>query len=353
MQPNARTVAFDTLLRTHNGSWADEVLRPLSNSLSSQDAALAHQLTFGCLRHQAQLDFLISHFAGKAMKLDVEVRIALRLGIFQLRYLDRIPPHAAVGESVELVKRARKRSATGLVNAILRKVTRQPIQYPDQATELSIPPWLLESWSRSHGAANAEACAKAFLDQPEAHFLEGVLEGRRMDIGAQTIVPLLDLRPGMTMLDLCSAPGNKTAQALAADADVVACDLHLHRLRQVECEKRVVVDATTELPFHLKFDRILVDAPCSGTGTLGRNPEIKWRLKPGDIADLAARQAKILGNALKLLKPGGRLVYATCSLETEENERVVEGVAPGRILESSYRIPGRDPGDGFYGAIIS
>ena len=349
MQPTARMVAFDTLLRTNTGAWADEVLRPLSNTLSPQDAALAHQLTFGCLRHQAQLDFLISHFVGKTIKLDPEVRIALRLGIFQLRYLDRIPPHAAVGETVELVKRARKRSATGLVNAVLRKVTREPVPYPDRPIELSIPAWLLESWTQRHGAAAAEACAEAFLTQPEAHYHEG----RRMDVGAQTIVPLLDIQPGMTLLDLCSAPGNKTAQALSAGADVVACDLHLHRLRQVECDKRVVVDATSELPFHTQFDRILVDAPCSGTGTLGRNPEIKWRLKPADIADLAVRQTKILCNALKLLKPGGRLVYATCSLEADENERVVEMVAAGRIAESTYRIPGRDPGDGFYAAVIT
>ena len=350
MQPTARSAAFDTLLRVHNRSWADEVLRPLANALSTQDAALAHQLTFGCLRHQAQLDFLITHFAGKAIKLDPEVQIALRLGIFQLRYLDRIPAHAAVGETVELVKRARKRSATGLVNAVLRKVTRLPVPYPDRPTELSIPAWLLESWKNHHGTAAAEACAEAFLIQPEAHYHEG----RRMDVGAQTIVPLLDIKPGMTLLDLCSAPGNKTAQALAAGADVVACDLHLHRLRQVECEKRVVVDATGELPFReASFDRILVDAPCSGTGTLGRNPEIKWRLKPEDITDLAARQTSILSNALKLLKPGGRLVYATCSLEIEENERVVEAVAAGRIMESTYRIPGRDPGDGFYAAVIT
>ena len=128
--PTARTTAFDTLLRTARGAWADEILRHHSAALSTQDAGLAHQLVFGCLRYQLQLDFLIDHFAGRTIKLDPEVRIALRLGIFQLRYLDRIPAHAAVATTVELVKRARKRSATGFVNAVLRKVTRDPVDFP-------------------------------------------------------------------------------------------------------------------------------------------------------------------------------------------------------------------------------
>ena len=345
----ARTVAFDVLLRTHSGAWADEVLRPLAVGLHTKDAGLAHQLVFGCLRFQAQLDFLITHFAGKTIKLDPEVRIALRLGIFQLRYLDRIPDHAAVAETVELVKRARKRSATGLVNAVLRKVTREPIPFPDRPTALSTPAWLLDSWTQQHGADQAESIARTFLIQPEAHF-QG---DRQMDIGAQSIIPLLDLQSGMKMLDLCAAPGNKTIQALATGADVVACDRYLHRLKQVDCPKRVVLDATLVLPFHTLFDRILVDAPCSGTGTLGRNPEIKWRLKPSDIDDLAQRQQKILTNALALLKPGGRLVYATCSLQAKENEAVVEAVVTGRTEQSFYRIPGLAEGDGFYAAVIT
>ena len=347
----ARTAAFDVLLRTHSGAWADEVLRPISEHLNERDAALAHQLTFGCLRYQAQLDFLIGHFSGKQMKLDLEVRIALRLGIFQLRYLDRIPPHAAVAETVDLVKRARKRSATGLVNAVLRKVTRDPVAFPDRETELSMPEWLLNSWTQQHGEAGANTIARTFLSQPEAHFVEA--DGRQMDIGAQSIVPLLDLQPGMRLLDLCAAPGNKTMQALSIGAEVIACDLHFHRLRQVNCPQRVVLDATAGLPFHTLFDRILVDAPCSGTGTLGRNPEIRWRLTPADVQDLATRQVKILNNALGLLKPGGKLVYSTCSLEKAENEQVVNQAAAGRATQSFYRIPGLQDGDGFYASVIT
>ena len=130
----------------------------------------------------------------------------------------------------------------------------------------------------------------------------------------------------MTVLDLCAAPGNKTAQALALGANVTACDRYLKRLAEVpDAAQRVVLDAATALPFNMKFDRILVDAPCSGTGTLARNPEIKWRLRQTDLSRFAGLQRKILENALPHLKPGGRLIYATCSLEREENEDIVAG----------------------------
>jgi 16S rRNA (cytosine967-C5)-methyltransferase len=152
----------------------------------------------------------------------------------------------------------------------------------------------------------------------------------------------------MTVLDLCSAPGNKTAQAIAAGARVIACDVSMSRLAGVP-GSRVLLDATQPLPFGAKFDRILIDAPCSGTGTLARNPEIKWRLKPGDLARFQSAQRQMLQRALELLKPAGRLVYSTCSLEEEENEDVLEG----RHAEIHHRLPGRDPGDGFFAAVIA
>ena len=166
-------------------------------------------------------------------------------------------------------------------------------------------------------------------------------------------MPLLDLEAGQTFLDLCAAPGNKTAQALECGVRAVACDLHLRRLarmKELGCDF-VVLDGTRPLPFAARFDRILVDAPCSGTGTLARNPEIKWRLRPADVADLHASQTALLRNALKLLAPGGRLVYSTCSLEREENEEVVEAVAPGARLWR--RLPGVHPGDGFFAAVLT
>jgi len=166
-------------------------------------------------------------------------------------------------------------------------------------------------------------------------------------------VPLLELEPGQSFLDLCAAPGNKTAQALELGVDAVACDLHLSRLRTVDLNTpRVVLDATRPLPFNRKFDRILLDAPCSGTGTFGRNPEIRWRIQERDVQELAELQKHLLINALRYLAPGGRLVYSTCSLEKKENQEVIQAVigrASGKMVQ---RVPGIQPGDGFFAAVI-
>lgn len=347
----ARIAAFKVLQRIAQGGHADDLLLRATASLDPRDAALAHEIVYGVLRFQAQLDYLIKRHAGDR-KLDEEIRLALRMGIYQIRYLDRIPAHAAVTESVELVKRARLRSAAGFVNAVLRKIGKGPVKWPDRATELSMPAWLLDRWESRYGADAAEKIARAALRSPEAHFGPAVdgIEPRRQDIAAQSIVPLLLLEPGQTLLDLCAAPGNKTVQALAAGAQVIACDVSAARLAEVEGAPRVVLDAARPLPFRHKFDRILVDAPCSGTGTLGRNPEIKWRLKKSDLARHQERQKKILREAFGALSPCGRLVYATCSLEPEENEEVAKGYP---VLETKLSLPGGEPGDGFYAAVIT
>jgi 16S rRNA (cytosine967-C5)-methyltransferase len=346
----AREIAFHILQRVRGGGFASDLLRRETATLPARDAALAETLVFGCLRFQAQLDFLIAHFSGRpATKLDPEVSLALRLAIYQLHYLERIPPHAAVTESVELVKHARKRSAAGFVNAVLRKVDRQPVAWPDRATELSVPEWMLSRWQAQFGEEAAANIARAALEQPESSV--NPVTGRRQDAGARSIVPLLEIQPGMTVLDLCAAPGNKTAQAIAAGGRVVACDRSLARLTEVPPEAvRVVLDASAPLPFSAKFDRILIDAPCSGTGTLGRNPEIKWRIQPADIARFPPLQRAILDRALPHLAPGGRLVYSTCSLEREENEAVLAGLP---VASTHLRLPGRDPGDGFFAAVIT
>jgi 16S rRNA (cytosine967-C5)-methyltransferase len=173
---------------------------------------------------------------------------------------------------------------------------------------------------------------------------------RRQDIGSQSVVPLLQLQPGQRLLDLCAAPGGKTAQALESGVHAVACDVHLHRIRQLTGTGAdlLTLDGTRPLPFGRVFDRVLVDAPCSGTGTLARNPEIKWRLRPDDLEDLPRRQRALLDNALGVLAPGGLLVYSTCSLEREENEDVVGD----RAVEVMRRIPGREAGDGFFAAVV-
>lgn len=344
----ARQVAFDVLGKVHEGGYASDLLLHQSAQLDSRDAGLASEIVFGCLRYQAQLDYLIARRVPRAP--DPEVCIALRMGIYQLRYLDRIPPHAAVGESVELVKRAPKASAAGLVNAVLRKIDRRPVAWPDRATELSMPAWLLDRWDRKFGRETASKIAGAFLQPAETHIAS---TGRIQDIGAQSIVPFLDLAPGQTFLDLCAAPGNKTAQALERGVRAVACDIRLNRLKQMRTLNcpLVVLDGTRPLPFRVKFDRILVDAPCSGTGTLGRNPEIKWRLRESDLIDLHAKQVALVRQALEHLCPGGRLVYSTCSLEKEENRDVIEEC--GGVWKASQRLPGIDPGDGFFVAVYS
>jgi 16S rRNA (cytosine967-C5)-methyltransferase len=374
---SARTLAFNVLLAVERGGYASDLLAARAKALDPRDAGLASEIVFGVLRYQAQLDYLIGLHTKP--KLDIEVRLALRMGIYQLRYLDRIPRHAAVSEAVELVKRARKRSAVPLVNAVLRKITREPVAWPSREIGLSHPEWMLARWEAQYGLDTAEIIARANLRPPETwvrapeggrsdrleptdipgcyRLISGPTEGFRIqDIGSQAIVPLLRLEPGQAFLDVCAAPGNKTAQALESSVQAIACDIHpqrLERLRELGIPL-LVLNGTQPLPFGRRFDRILVDAPCSGTGTLARNPEIKWRLRPGDLPVLRERQAVLLRNALAALAPGGILVYSTCSLEREENEEVVATVVrPSQVAETMRRIPGRDPGDGFFAAVIN
>ncbi len=381
----ARLVAFDTLLDVETGSYASDELRLRSATLSPRDAGLAAQIVFGCLRLQNQLDYLITLYSGRnPADLDPEVRIALRAAIFQMRYLERVPAHAAVHNSVEFVKK-RQRAAAGFANAVLRKVNRDPVSWPDRAIAESCPEWLLRRWQYSFGEERTPGIARAALHEPiryvripadsevpvgldvEATTVPGcyrVLTGRAdalrfHDIGSQSIVPLLQLEEGQSYLDLCAAPGNKAGQALETPLGrVVLCDASFERLRQMTVPgARLLLDATEPLPFSRTFDRILVDAPCTGTGTLAGNPEIKWRIKPGDFARFHEKQTAILTSALRVLSPQGRLVYATCSLEHEENEDVVKEVLAAdpsfRCEKEVYRIPGRDEGDGFYAAVIS
>ena len=393
----ARRIAFEVLCRVASeGAYASELLNTrLTARISRADSALATELTLGVLRWQRLLDVLLGRNLDRAMgRLDPEVLIALRLGLYQLRYLERIPAHAAVGESVELVKRARKYSAAGLVNAVLRRAGPEAKISGKKLQELlppetplaerygvlnSHPTWVVERWIARFGkdralmlleANNRPAhlsCAMLSADQvsvvEESLRADGfdVLPGRWLrtalilsgggniaasqafrqgqitvqDEGSQMVAHLVGAQPGQHALDVCSAPGGKTlilSRAVGPDGNVLAGDVHEHRLRSVREQverthtsnvEMMSLDATRPLPFEAPFARILVDAPCSGTGTLARNPEIRWRLKPEDLAAAHVQQAGMLRNALDLLAPGGRLVYATCSLEPEENEEVV------------------------------
>jgi 16S rRNA (cytosine967-C5)-methyltransferase len=374
----ARPAAFGALLAVERGAWSAEALAVKSAQLDARDAALASDIVFGTLRRRGELDALIGQYSKRAVdRLDPAVRTALQMALYQIRFLDRIPGHAAVNDAVELVRRAGKSSAAPFVNAILRRAIREPLPVRDT---LSTPGWLLERWIAQYGAQYGKDAAiqiaQASMRAPERFIRVGNappppgaeptdIPGcyrldtgdpgsfRFQDIGSQAVVPLLNLQPGQTFLDLCAAPGNKTAQAMETGVQAIACDLHPSRARLLLPLgiPIVTLDATKPLPLAMKFDRILVDAPCSGTGTLARNPEIKWRLTPADIVDLQGRQVAILRNALAQLAPGGLLVYSTCSLEHEENQDVVEA-SGATVVETMQRIPGRDPGDGFFAAVL-
>ena len=347
----ARRVAYEVLRRVHGGGFSDALLLDMAQPLAVRDAGLAHEIVYGVLRHQNQLDWLAQHFSGRQiLTIDEPTAILLRMGLYQLRYLSRIPPHAAVMEAVELAKRASKRAAAGLVNAVLRKVHKKELKFPDAPTELCMPEWLYRKWLKSYGKEQTRSMALSFMQPPE----KVNRAGYRMDSGAQTIVPLLESQPGQTLLDLCAAPGNKTRQAVDLGLKVISCDRSFKRLLPLQQigVPLVHLDGSLPLPFRHPFDRVLADAPCSGTGTLGRNPEIKWRLTPEDLDRQQARQIGILREGLTALAPGGVLVYSTCSLEKEENEDVVRAVCGDSAIPMHYRIPGRDPGDGFFAAVI-
>ena len=408
----ARTIAFDVLRRVETqNAYADEVLRAeLGAGVRSEDAGLATELTLGVLRWQRLLDFLIDRNLTKATKtLDVEVRIALRLGIYQLWFVERVPAHAAVHESVELVKRARKRSAAPLVNAVLRKAAKDATQMAQSRSNIasllpkdlpleeqlgilhSHPTWLVERWLRVFGEERIRALLEANNRAPAVSFC--ILDAQRRDDAAtslkkagctidsglllrdawklhggnpaaseavqrgwvsiqdeasQAVAHLLAVEDGNTVLDLCAAPGGKTillALAAGSQGRVIAADLHAHRVRAmaqrfetagVRNVESVALNGAQPLPFERRFDRILVDAPCSGTGTLARHPEIRWQLRGEDLIDLHARQSRLLKNALANLAPGGRLIYSTCSLEPEENEGVVNEALGG--TKGEFRI---------------
>ena len=382
------------------GAFSTDVLHSsLLDSLTERDGALVSEIALGCLRRQGEIDHFLTQTAQRGMgKLDPEVRVALRMGCYQMWFLDRIPDRAAVSESVEIVKCSPKRSAAGLVNAVLRKL----LDRPNSSADSSNPTWITERWRRIYGPEITASILGANLKSPptylrlnarypleetlaqlaaegveteetEVRWCRVVRQGRPQaaecyrqgririqDISSQAITPLLDLEARHRFLDVCAAPGGKTCQALeqgGSSGQSVAADLHLHRLRTMRTLatvplNMVSLDAETSLPFRQTFDRVLVDAPCSGTGTLARNPEIKWRLTPEDLDELSRKQQRILRNALAALRPGGVLVYATCSLEPEENQAVVEAVLETETVFRSgaylQRVPGRDAGDGFF-----
>jgi 16S rRNA (cytosine967-C5)-methyltransferase len=436
----ARRAAFDILSKVESEhAYASVLVARLSQSdLSHEDRALAQEIILGVLRWQGLLDNFIERYSGRSIaRLDSPVLIALRIGLYQLRHLTRVPQSASVNESVNLVRRARVASAAPLVNAVLRQAARRLDDTPAPETtdplerdsiELSHPRWLLERWQSTLGEQEARQLGLANNTPPATAFRVNTLRtsvaevladleaagvstrGSRVaqnalvvesgpsaplmgasergliylqDEASQLVSILLEARRGQLVLDLCAAPGSKTSHIAALTEDqawIVACDRHHHRLNTLRatCKRlgihsvdALALDATRELPFiagRRRFDRILVDAPCSGTGTLRGNPEIKWRLSADDLTRLAELQLGLLKRGASVVASGGRLVYSTCSIERDENEdvvrrflemssvfRIIEPQAPpGLITIDGFvrTFPHRDGTDGFFAAVL-
>ena len=443
----ARNAAFDILLQVEReDAYASELLH--SNryeNLSKADHGLATEIVMGVSRWRSLLDAELARFSSqKLAKLDAEVLTSVRMAVFQLMLLDRVPAHAVLHDAVDLVKRARKRSAAPFVNALLRKVNghaewiAESRNFPRElsstsgeslqklAERFAHPYWIVERWVKAYGVEKTLSVLRwdqqvpttaihlptpedeTVLEKSDVILLKGALlrTAARVEAGdltrtepfesgriviqdeASQLVAML-VGSGMRILDCCAAPGGKTRLIAERNpaARIVASELHPHRARllrhRVAAHNVEVIAADIlESPLREHFDRVLADVPCSGTGTLQRNPEIKWRLSRQDLRDLQAKQIGILTAAMKYTAPKGRVIYSTCSLEPEENEAVVEKalaadssfqIRPCRVELELFQkggeliwadinsllsgpflrtIPGVHPCDGFFAAIL-
>ena len=399
----ARTAALHAL-RAVAASRADlpSALAHSRQHLSDErDRALTAEIVTGTLRWQRSLDHLIEHFAKRPLdKVDRDVLTILRLSLYQLLHLDRVPASAVVDDAVNLSRAAKRAGATGFVNAVLRSTLRQRHKLPlperpqdpaDRAAALaylgithSHPDWLVARWLDRHGFDAAErwvrfnnetprltlrtnrlrttrdAVARVLADDEiETEIARFAPDGlvvtsgnplRRhadgsffvQDEASQLVSLAVAARPGERVLDVCASPGGK-ATAMAADMDdtgvLVACDVRGRRVSLLRETVRASgarhvhlthLDTTGPLPFAPVFDRVLVDAPCSGLGTIRRDPDIRWRRSEADLPALARDQAALLHRAADVVTPGGRLVYATCSSEPEENDAVIDAFLAAR-----------------------
>jgi 16S rRNA (cytosine967-C5)-methyltransferase len=393
----ARTAAFHALRAVENGSsdLPSALARSRHQLQDERDRALAAEIVTGALRWQRSLDHLIAHFAKRPIqRLDAEVVTILRLSLYQLLHLTRVPASAVVDDAVDLTRAARKPSATGFVNAVLRSTIRQKHRLPlpprpDDTSDHdgalaylgithSHPAWLVQRWLERYGFDAAERWVRFDNEAPrltlrvnrlkvtrdEAQRLladEGieteltetapdglvVIEGNPLrrtpdglffvqDEASQLVAIAAAARPGERVLDLCAAPGGKTT-AMAADMNdqglLIATDVRPRRMRLLQETVRlsgarhahvIQVPGRGELPFGEVFDCVLVDAPCSGLGTIRRDPDIRWRRHEADVRRFAQDQMDLLMRAAATVRPHGRLVYSTCSSEPEENEEVVD-----------------------------
>ncbi len=427
---SARTEALRALIRyEQTDQIADSVVSNTDAALTNdRDRKFARQLVLGTICWKKRLDWIIDSLSRKPhSRLRPTVENILRMGIFQMEFMDRVPVRAAVDTSVQLAKQNGVNYASGYINGLLRNLDRNrgketyPHSTKDPINFLSIfyshPTWLVEKWVSQWGTeltinllkANNQPSntwlrrnplrensfksqeEKIIESDPNGFFftrdLSKLIESRDFKTGlfqiqdpaAQFAVRLLAPQPGENILDLCSAPGGKTtqiAELMKNKGIVVATDISSQRLKKVaENSQRLGIEIVHTVawdgtyPFEQKFDRVLLDAPCSGTGIIGRHADARWRKRPADIAMNAETQYKLLKSAFLNLRPGGILVYSTCSLEHEENQQVVEtfvsnapeaeidpasdhlpsGNQSGRYFQA---IPGQYIGDGAFAARI-
>lgn len=324
--------------------------------LETRDRNFVTELVYGTTRQRRSCDWLVDRFL--LSDLDPTARAYLRLGAYQLAFLDT-PPHAAVGATVE----AAPKKIRGLVNAVLRKVAAADRTWPDDATRLSYPDWIIERLVADLGEGDAVAALEA-MDQPASATMRD--DGYTQDLGSQWVADAVGAQPGERVLDLCAAPGGKATRMAGAGATVAAADLRPGRVGLIarnaaqlgltggdgvageegRAPGGVVVPVAADglrPPFAAAaFDRVLVDAPCSGLGTLRRRPDARWRIEASAVASLAELQLALLEAALALVRPGGDLVYSVCTLAAAETTAVDDAVA-ARHPELVAVAPPTDP----------
>ncbi len=367
----ARQVAYEVVRRVfEEGAYADRAFRSEAKGLDERDRRFAMQLAYGTVQRVRTLDHAIGTLGRRPVrKLDPPVRAALRLGAYQLGFAGGVPQHAAANESVELVRRAGLERAVGFTNAVMRRLTAGirelldalPESTPEQAAlRHSYPDWIAETWWREWGRDDALALMRAGNESqetvvrvgpaapdelggepvpgfPRARRVEYVADewlasglARPHSLGSQLAGDAVGVRPGERVLDLCAAPGGKTLQLAEVAGEVVAVELNAGRARELEetlarhraANVRVVQADARELPHDLGwFDRILVDAPCSGLGVLASRPDLRWRAGP-----LPELQLELLRAAVERLAPGGTITFSVCTLHAAENEEVVDAL---------------------------
>lgn len=347
----ARRLALDVLERIESdGAYANLVLRAAldRSELPERDRRFVTDLVYGTTRLRRACDHLVEQ--RRKGKASLRVRLALRLGAYQL-LAGGVAPHAAVSATVG----ATPRPARGLANAVLRRVAEDVaagVAWPSDAVRLSYPDWIVTELRRTLGSA-ADAALEAMNRPATTHVRD---DGYVQDAASQRVSALVGAQPGERVLDLCAAPGGKATALAATGATVVAVELGASRARLVAgnaarlgASLPVVCADGTAPPFRGGFDRVLVDAPCSGLGVLRRRSDARWRIQPDDVDRLAELQVRLVESAASLIAPGGTLVYAVCTLTSAETTAVADAVdLPGfeRTLEETL-VPD-DDSDGMY-----